>query len=104
MHWLCVNFARLGAPKCCWMGCLLLLAAAHLAAGDDHGFTKGNWPFRPLERPSPPPTARADWAVNTIDQFILDGLQKRGLSPNEPADKRTLVRRVTFDLTGLPPT
>ena len=58
----------------------------------------GRWSGRPR------PPARADWAANTIDQFILDGLQKRGLSPNQPADKRTLLRRVTFDLTGLPPT
>src|SRR5262249_9192524 len=44
------------------------------------------------------------WVVNPIDAFILHALEEEGLSPNRPADKLSLLRRVTFDLTGLPPT
>ncbi|HWC00969.1 MAG TPA: PSD1 and planctomycete cytochrome C domain-containing protein, partial [Bryobacteraceae bacterium] len=62
------------------------------------------WAFeRPKE--SPVPTIRmADWPANEIDHFILAKLEQKGLRPSPPADKRTLIRRVTYDLTGLPAT
>ncbi|MBT5186385.1 MAG: DUF1549 domain-containing protein, partial [Kordiimonadaceae bacterium] len=50
------------------------------------------------------PDIGADWTVNTIDQFIAEKHQENGLTPADEADKRTLIRRVTLDLTGLPPT
>ncbi|HEV3387070.1 MAG TPA: DUF1549 domain-containing protein, partial [Gemmata sp.] len=56
------------------------------------------WSFEPLTRPSIPTTA------NPIDGFILSKLKEKGLTPSPEADRRTLIRRVTFDLTGLPPT
>jgi cytochrome c553 len=63
------------------------------------------WSLRPLERPLPPNPADAEkWVRNAIDQFILATLQEKGLKPSDPADRLTLIRRVTFDLTGLPPT
>src|SRR5262249_10188514 len=46
----------------------------------------------------------AGWPRTTVDPFILAGLEARGLKPAPPADRRTLIRRVTFDLIGLPPT
>ena len=63
-----------------------------------------HWSLRPVVRPSPPAIVRADWPRNPIDRFILDRLERGSLRPSPEADRRTLIRRVTFDLTGLPPT
>ncbi|HTI50623.1 MAG TPA: DUF1553 domain-containing protein [Planctomycetaceae bacterium] len=65
---------------------------------------KGHWSFQPVRQVVPPAVRERDWPTSTIDQFILAGLESRGIAPAPPADKRTLLRRVTFDLTGLPPT
>ena len=61
------------------------------------------WSFRPLAHPMPPQVSRTDWAENPIDRFILANLAKSGIEPAPPAGKTTLLRRATFDLTGLPP-
>lgn len=61
------------------------------------------WSLKPVDRPAPP-QIESDWIRNPIDAFVLERLQAAKLSPAPPADKRTLIRRVTFDLTGLPPT
>jgi len=63
-----------------------------------------HWAFKPLAEAAPPTTKDAAWAKSPIDQFILARLEESKLTPNKPADKLTLLRRVTFDLTGLPPT
>ncbi len=63
-----------------------------------------HWAFVPPERPPLPKVARQGWARNAIDYFILARLEKEGLEPSSEADRRTLQRRVTLDLTGLPPT
>jgi hypothetical protein len=66
-----------------------------------------HWSFLPRNHPEIPIfTESADraWAKSPIDAFVLDTLKKNGLSPAPPADRATLIRRVTFDLTGLPPT
>src|SRR5205823_14626965 len=62
------------------------------------------WSLRPLKQSASPAVRDASWGRNPVDDFILSALQKRGLKPSPEADKRTLIRRVTFDLTGLPPT
>ena len=61
------------------------------------------WAFKKPVRHAIPQVSNTAWVRNPIDAFILAALEKKGLSPSPPADKRTLLRRVTFDLTGLPP-
>jgi cytochrome c553 len=61
------------------------------------------WSFQPLVRPEVP-TSSSHWPRTPIDAFILAGLESQGLTPAEPADRRTLIRRLTYDLVGLPPT
>src|SRR5579883_2357757 len=61
------------------------------------------WAFRPLKQVEPPADA-SGWSANPIDRFVRARLRRQSLEPAGPADKRTLLRRVTFDLIGLPPT
>lgn len=63
-----------------------------------------HWSFVAPHRPPLPDVSRPAWCRNPIDRFILARLDKEGLQPAPEADKITLLRRVTFDLTGLPPT
>ena len=62
------------------------------------------WSFIPPRRPAPPDVRDVDWPRNPIDRFILSRLEREGLSPSPEADKATLIRRLSLDLTGLPPT
>ena len=62
------------------------------------------WAFQPLATTAPPAVKNTAWAKTDIDRFILARLEREGLAPVAAADKRTLLRRVTLDLTGLPPT
>jgi Protein of unknown function (DUF1549)/Protein of unknown function (DUF1553)/Planctomycete cytochrome C len=62
------------------------------------------WSLQPLQPIEPPPVANAQWRVNPIDRFILHNLEAAGLRPSPEADRRTLIRRLSFDLLGLPPT
>ncbi|MBY0503493.1 MAG: DUF1549 domain-containing protein [Bryobacteraceae bacterium] len=61
------------------------------------------WAFVPPTAPGVPEVKEKAWAKSPIDAFILAGLEAKGLKPVKPADKRTLIRRATYDLTGLPP-
>ena len=63
-----------------------------------------HWAFVPPVRQEPPAVKNPHWSKNPIDRFILTRLEKEGLKPSIEADKTTLLRRVTLDLTGLPPT
>jgi hypothetical protein len=62
------------------------------------------WSFRPPRRAAPPAVQRADWPRGEIDRFLLAALEARGLAPVADAGRTRLLRRVTFDLVGLPPT
>ncbi len=65
---------------------------------------RDHWSFKPVTNPVPPETRDKAWARNEIDRFILPRLEKEGLHPAPEADRITWLRRVSFDLTGLPPT
>lgn len=62
-----------------------------------------HWAYRPLNQPTVPTVREASWVRNEIDAFILHGLEQRNLTPADPADRVALIRRVYFDLIGLPP-
>lgn len=62
------------------------------------------WLFEPPQPQGLPPVEDSDWSLGRIDQFVLAILEAQQMKPALPADKRTLIRRVTLDLTGLPPT
>lgn len=63
-----------------------------------------HWAFEPVRPPRPPAVRDANWVRNDLDRYVLSRLESEGLRPAAPADRSTLLRRVTFDLTGLPPT
>ncbi len=89
----------------CWQTAILFLGFAliqpELTAADTNW-----WSLKPLRPVEVPPTAgtHSRWGRTPIDAFILQSLQAKQLSPAPEADRRTQIRRVTFDLTGLPPT
>jgi hypothetical protein len=87
-------WVKMGAP---WP------VAAPAGAGQAEAWQK-HWAFQPVKDRPPPAARQAGWACTAIDRFVLAALEAKGLTPAPPADKRTLIRRVTFDLTGLPPT
>ncbi len=62
-----------------------------------------HWAFQPVSPKTPPPVVNAAWVKTPIDRFILARLEKERLAPAPQADRRTLIRRVALDLTGLPP-
>lgn len=62
------------------------------------------WSFQPVRAVAPPVVRSQDWLRSAVDAFALAKLEERGLSPSPAADRRALIRRATFDLTGLPPT
>ncbi|MDX2152167.1 MAG: DUF1553 domain-containing protein [Bryobacteraceae bacterium] len=64
---------------------------------------KEHWAFVPPSKPKPPAVINAAWPKTPIDRFILAALEKQGLTPAPPADRRTLARRLSLDITGLPP-
>jgi hypothetical protein len=96
-------------------GLLLLLASTSPVVADDvprrgagregaGDNVRNHWSFRPVRQISIPTVRQRDWPQSPIDAFLLARLEKAGLQPAPPADKRTLVRRVFLDLIGLPPT
>ncbi|TAJ16316.1 MAG: DUF1549 domain-containing protein, partial [Planctomycetota bacterium] len=100
------EWVRQGAP---WPRASAPSAGAEVAvasAKQEYDFAKAreHWAFRPVEKRAPPQTKRTDWATSEIDGFLLAAMEERGVAPVADADRRTWLRRVTLDLTGLPPT
>ena len=71
---------------------------------DEGAKWSSHWAWAPPTRPEAPAVRHTAWPRNAIDQFILARLEREGLEPSPEADKVTLLRRLTYDLTGLPPT
>lgn len=71
-------------------------------SGESDGYSRTWWSFRPLSRP-PVPDSGADWARNGVDRFVAARLAEHDLRPSPEADRVTLVRRLSFNLHGLPP-
>ena len=68
------------------------------------GVGKAHWAFQPVKKPEAPVVSNPAWVRTPVDAFVLAKLDANGMRPNAPAEKSILIRRVTFDLTGLPPT
>ncbi len=62
------------------------------------------WVFQPISKPAIPKVRNADWVRNPIDAFILDHIEAQSITPTPEANRRTLIRRATLDLLGVPPT
>ena len=89
-----------GTAALCWalvMGVLAPLIGPRHIRADNH------WAYQSVVRPPQPAVANEDWPRNPIDRFILARLEQEGLGPSPAADRATLLRRVTLDLIGLPP-
>ena len=66
--------------------------------------TLGHWAFQPVRKPEVPNVAHRDWVKTPIDAFIAQKLEEKDIEPQKMAPKRIVLRRLAFDLTGLPPT
>jgi mono/diheme cytochrome c family protein len=86
---------KMGAP---WPEAVAANTAGSVAEVRDR-----HWAFQPVGKPALPAAADRGWVRTPIDAFVLAKLQAAGLHPSPPADRRTLIRRATLDLTGLPP-
>jgi cytochrome c553 len=96
------NWVKMGAP---WPGADMSAAVA--APAPKKEFTeeqKSFWAFQAVKDPAVPRVKDANWVKTPVDAFILAKLEEKGLKPARPATKTALLRRATFDLTGLPPT
>src|SRR5258705_2420297 len=89
-----VAWVKMGAPD-------PRIATAAQTAWKDN--SKTHWAWQKLTKPAAPDVKDASWPKTPVDNFILAKLEEKDLKPNPPADKRTLIRRATFDLIGLPP-
>jgi mono/diheme cytochrome c family protein len=88
-------WVKMGAP---WPATVASSASQLASAAKTH------WAFTPVRQRAVPKVKDAAWVKTPIDAFVLARLEREGLRPSPPADRRTLIRRATFDLTGLPPT
>jgi len=91
------QWIKMGAPDP-RDGALVVAKGVDMVAGRKH------WAFQPVSNPEPPFLENESGQPTELDRFILARMRKEKVSPNAQADRRTLIRRATFDLTGLPPT
>jgi hypothetical protein len=95
----------------CGLGTAVVLAGdpaasqPNLAPPESFGRDElGHWAYQPVKRVSPPNVKGSAWVRNPVDRFVLAGLEEMNWRPAPEADRPSLIRRVTYDLTGLPPT
>ncbi len=96
-------WVKMGAP---WPGGEVSAAALAAAKNGEYVITpeqRAFWSFSPVRNYAPPKVKNGGWATSPVDNFVLAALEKRNLTPNKMADRRTLIRRATYDLHGLPP-
>ncbi len=87
-----------------WSGLGWMMLGAFLTLARATATHANHWAFEPIAETLPPATVDPEWCRTPVDRFILARLEQSGLRPAIAADPRTLIRRITFDLTGLPPT
>lgn len=91
-----VTWVKMGAPDPRMMSA---------AIAKNYGKTeRDHWSFKPIKKYSVPEVKEKDWVTTPVDAFIVAKLEENGMKPSPVADKRTLIRRATFDLIGLAPT
>ena len=101
---LLTRYSRRSGSRCRPAGALVLGLGLALAGGAPGANPGTHWAYVKPSRPALPSVRDTTWPRNPIDFFILARLEEQGLRPSPPADHRTLIRRVSLDLTGLPPT
>ncbi len=95
-----VKWVEMGAP---WPD-LEVAGGVKTAKGQTNlAAIQSHWAWKPVKNVSPPPIREKSWSADPIDNFILKKLEAEGLNPSSDADRYTLLRRVYFDLIGLPP-
>jgi len=82
---------------------LLLLVGFAMRGVASNASPSPHWAFQPVQDPAPPIVQNPDWCQSSIDPFILSRLESANLAPAPAADRKTLIRRASFDLIGLPP-
>jgi hypothetical protein len=92
-----VAWVELGAPDPRSSGPIAKKSGVDWSQGDKH------WAFQPIAAPTPPQVQQVDWIRDPLDRFILEKIEAANLKPVPDADRFALIRRVTLDLTGLPP-
>ena len=83
--------------------CLCLVALSTTVLGSDEDKGIDHWSFRPVIKPATPVVQDHGWIQNAIDSFVLARLERIGLRPSREAERATLIRRLSLDLLGLPP-
>jgi mono/diheme cytochrome c family protein len=96
-----VEWVKMGAP---WPQSKQMLATASGSQFKISPEQRSFWSFQPIKMPATPTVKNAHWAKTAIDRFVLAKLESEGIQPAPAADRRTLIRRASFDLIGLPPT
>ncbi len=101
-----VEWISRGAPDPRLVATVAASAHEGTAGEAPHAYAPSSehWSFKPVVQPEVPVTDHPNWCRTPVDNFILADLEKAGMQPSSATDRRTLLRRVTYDLTGLPPT